>query len=211
MFAALADGPPDNVVYPIRFQDDADLLVSLRRGDPGATAALYDRYARHVIRVLARVMGQDPDLDDLLHEVFVRALEGVHQVRDGERLRGWLTSVAVFTARGAIRYRSRRRWLGFRAPEEMPEATGSLGDPEAADALRRTYAILASLPADQRIPFSLRVLDDMPLQEVADACGVSLATVKRQLARAEHGFVRQARLDPVLKSWVERHPRWRDL
>lgn len=211
MFAALADVPPDNVIYPVRFQDDADLLASLRRGDPGATAALYDRYARHVIRVLARVMGQDPELDDLLHEVFVRAIEGVHQVRDGDRLRSWLTSVAVFTARGAIRYRTRRRWLGFRPPEEMPDPAGSLGDPEAADALRRTYAILANMPADQRIPFSLRNLDDMPLQDVAAACGVSLATVKRQLARAEHVFVRQARQDPVLRSWVERHPRWREL
>ena len=130
---------------------------------------------------------------------------------EADRLKAWLTSVAVFTARGAIRYRTRRRWLGYRDPEQMPDVAGNLGDPEASDALRRTYAILNQMPADQRIPFSLRVIDGMPLNEVAEATGVSLATVKRRLARAEYTFVRHAQRDPILCTWVDRHPRWRDL
>lgn len=210
MFAVVPDDR-DNVVFPVQFQDEAELLTSLQARDPGATAAFYNRYAKHVIRVLARVLGQDQELDDLLHEVFVRAIEGVDKVREADRLKAWLTSIAVFTARGAIRYRTRRRWLGYRAPENIPDVAGNLGDPEASDALRRTYAILDGMPADQRIPFSLRVIDGMPLNDVAEACGVSLATIKRRLQRAEYTFVRQAQRDPILASWVDRHPRWRDL
>ena len=206
-----SSGGGGEVVYPAKFREDEALLRSLKAREPGAAAALYDKYGKYLLRVLARVMGNDQELSDLLHEVFVRALDKVHTVREGDRLKAWLTSVAVFTARGCIRHRQRRRWLGYRDPDTIPEMESTLGDPAATDALRRTYSILESLPADQRIPFALRVIDGMSLIEVAEACSVSLATIKRRLSRAEHSFVRKAQRDPVLCEWVERHPRWRQM
>ena len=61
---------------------------------------------------------------------------------------------------------------------------------------------------DQRIPFALRYVQGLELTAVADACGVSLATVKRRLARAEGRFVIMARRHPALKEWVEEGGRW---
>ena len=49
---------------------------------------------------------------------------------DPRRLKGWLVRVAVFTARGVIRRRQRRRWLGYRPPESMPESARSDTPPE---------------------------------------------------------------------------------
>lgn len=181
----------------------------MKARDPGATAELFDRYGRHVRRVLARVMGSDPELADLVQEVFVQALGKVHTVRDGNKLKGWLSSVAVFTARGAIRSRQRYRWLGFRPPEQLPDPGAVNADPIILEALRRMYVVLQKLPADERIPFALRNIDQMELTEVAEACGVSLATIKRRLSKAEHRFVRLARDEHALQAWIERHPRWR--
>src|SRR5580700_2214071 len=70
--------------------DDAALVHAFRRGDPGARAALYDRHADHVERVLVRVLGADRELADLHHDVFVRALGSLHKLVDPAALRGWL-------------------------------------------------------------------------------------------------------------------------
>lgn len=182
--------------------DDAALVASLRSGHPGAPAALYDRYAKHVQRVLMRVLGPDQELEDVLHEVFAQALSDVGRIEDPARLEGWLTSVSVFTARGVIRYRRRRRWLRFFAPEDVPERTTV--DPHGArEALARTYALLDRLPSNERIAFALRFVDEMELVDVADACDVSLATIKRRLHKARRRFDLLAGRDPVLREWLE--------
>src|SRR5262249_4720499 len=158
--------------------------------------ALYDRFAPHVQRVLCRVLGFDRDLADLHHDVFVRALGSLDGLRDPSALKAWITSIAVFTARTAIQRRVRGRWLSFLDHDELPEVEAVVASGEVNEALRATYALLDKLPADERIAFALRFIDGMELTEVADACGVSLATIKRRLARAEESFARRARAHP---------------
>ena len=199
------------LIFPEQFQDDDALARALRAGDRAAQRTLFERYGRHVQRVLGRVMGYDPELGDLVQEVFARALSNAHQLRDGARLKGWLTSIAVFTARGTIRRRQRGRWLGVAAPDQMPEPAGVSASAEVLLALRTLYRVLDKLPADERIAFALRHLDQMELTEVADSCDVSLATIKRRLQSAERRFARLAKEHHALRSWVARHPRWKDL
>ena len=199
------------VVRPSCFPgDDHALLEGLRRGDPGAAVALYDRYAPHLRRVLARIMGIDDELPELLHDTFVSALTGIRSLQDDGCLQAWLTRIAVFTARGCIRRRRRRRWLEFRPPEAVAELPAAQVEPEDVQALRRAYVALDRLDADERIVFVLRYLDRMTVTETASACGVSSATVKRRLTRAERRFAAIAREDPVLCCWVEGSPRWRN-
>ena len=183
------------------FTDDAALVDALRERHRSAVAIFYERYAEHVRRVLVRVLGVDGELDDVHHDVFARALASVHQLADPGALRGWITSVAVFTARTHLRARRRRSCLQFFAPEDVPERSAA-GNPEAVEALRATYAVLDELPADERIAFALRRIDGMELTEVASACGVSLATIKRRLARAEQTFHDKARKHPVLHDFL---------
>jgi RNA polymerase sigma-70 factor (ECF subfamily) len=188
----------DNV-RPLGFAgDDRALVVALRRRHPGAPAALYDRYAPHLQRVLARVLGSDPELPDLLHEVFFTALRDIAKLEDPDRLKAWLTMIAVFTARGCIRRRKRWRWLRFRSPSDVPDPPGEDVPYEAREALRATYAVLCRLDTEERIAFSLRFIDGMELTEVAAASGVSLATVKRRLQRARARFLELAVDEPAL-------------
>src|ERR1700690_2043850 len=92
---------------------------ALRGRDPAATAALFDAHQGMVLAVLARVLGVDAELRDLLQEVFLRALRGVHTVRDGRVLHQWLRQIAVCTAMDCLRRRRRRRWLKLVAPGEL--------------------------------------------------------------------------------------------
>lgn len=188
--------------------EDQRLLVALQGECEGASAELVRRYGTHVQRVLARTLGLDPDLADLVQEVFVQALQSIDQVSDGTRLKAWLTSVAVFTARARIRARKRQRWLGFYDPEKLPQPVGPAADAVAREALQATFRVLERLSADLRICFALRFIDGMELTEVAAACDVSLATIKRRLAKAEQLFVKLARREPALLPWLEAGGRW---
>jgi len=181
---------------------DEDLVRGLRQRQPAAIAALCDRYSRLALRLLMRILGGDNELADLHHDVFVRAVRSAHTVRDAAGLQGWIGTIAVNVARARLKDRARRRWLLFLPAEEMPEPEVPEASEDAVEALRRTYALLERLPREERIAFALRTIDGMKLQDVAAACGVSLATIKRKLAAAEKRFYDLARQDDVLREWL---------
>ncbi len=162
----------------------------------------FDRYHDHVERVLLRVLGRDHELGDLVQEVFVQAMTSFSRFR-GEpgALRAWLTSICVHVARNRIRHR-RARWWMAPASQVDREPVDTTASPELVDTVRRTYEVLDTLPARERIPFALRYFDAMELTEVAAACEVSLATVKRRLASGKKRFEQRAGRDPVLREWM---------
>src|SRR5258706_7900079 len=180
---------------------DREIVSALRTGSASGGAALYDRYHRHVRRVLLRVLGQPAELLDLEQDAFVTAIDTIRRLEDPERLRAWLTSIAVFTARREIRRRAPRRFFRLDADDELPELEAPVASPEIDEALRTTYRIFGKMPTDERIAFALRFVDGMELTEVAEACGVSLATVKRRVQRARERFESMASQYDELSSW----------
>jgi RNA polymerase sigma-70 factor (ECF subfamily) len=190
----------------VRPADTADVvaLETLRRREPAAVGAFFDRHAAHVERLLRGVLGPDPDIPDLVQQTFLEALSSLPGFRsDAGSLVPWLNRIAVFTARRHIRRRSVRRWVRFAAPEALPDPPASAASPAVLAALRRTYALLDRLATDERIAFALRFVRELELTEVAEAMGVSLATVKRRLERGRERFLEWARHDPVLRGWLE--------
>lgn len=197
------------MVTPLKFiGDDAELLEALRAKHPGAVAAFYDRHASHVQRALRSALGPDADLPDLLQEVFIRALESISELENAERIRSWLTTIAVFTARAQIRRRARRNWLGVFSPQRTSATQAEPASMEARSALRETYAVLDELPLNERMAFVLRFVHGMTLPEAADASRVSLATFKRRLARGEKLFLEGARRRPALVPLLKDGSRW---
>jgi RNA polymerase sigma-70 factor, ECF subfamily len=183
---------------------DGEIIGALSARTAAGGAALYDRYQRHVRRVLLRVLGPSSDLDDLVQDVFVTAINTIDRVVDPESLRPWLTSIAVFTARDALRRRARRRFLLLTSNDDLPETEAPVPTPEVDEALRTTYRVLSKVPADERIAFALRFIDGMELVEVASACRVSLATIKRRVQRSRQRFVSIAAQYDELSEWLGR-------
>ncbi len=209
---AMAVGETGTVIRPVAFDreaDDATLVRAALRSEPAARTQIFDRHARHVARVLVRILGPDQEIADLVQDAFVNAFRDLARLDDPSSLKAWLTAIAVNVARGHIRHRSRRRWLRFFAPDDVPETPGPFADDETREATRATYAILKRMDADESIAFALRFIDGMELTEVASACGVSLATIKRRISRAEDVFVKEAREQEVLSRWIEGGTRWR--
>jgi RNA polymerase sigma-70 factor (ECF subfamily) len=133
-------------------------------------------------------------------------MSGLPRVRDAEALSVWMASVCVKTVRTEIRRRRRRRFFVGSAP--VGHVAAPVEDHDGRDLLEKTYSLLETLPADERIVFALRYIDERPLREVAEACGCSLATVKRRLGKAEQRFTRLAERDPAMAERLRRSERW---
>lgn len=191
----------------IRFVGDPALVQGVRAGNPVAMTEFHDRFALPVHRILWGVLGPDHELADLHHDVFVRALGSIHKLKETDALQGWMNAIAVNTAKAAIEKRtSRRRWSVSLAPEAVPEVSSP--DPtrrlDAREALRAIHALLDQLPVAERVAFALRFIEGLELTEVAVACEVSLATIKRRLARAETHFTTLARRSPSLVELLQK-------
>lgn len=193
--------PPPPADTAEALADDEALVAALKARRSEALDTLIERHGSHLRRVLARILGaQDSEAADVMQEVTMSAWQSIGGLSDARALKAWLTQIAVFTARGLIRRRQRTRWLSLFS--EVPEREQPWARPELQEAARAVYAIFDRMPVDERIPFALRMLEGLELDATAAACGMSLATVRRRLARAERRFFKLARQHEVLEPWL---------
>lgn len=183
-------------------EEQRRLVEALKARRAWAERVLLEEHGGFVERVLTRILGFHPELEDLVQEVFIRALERVHDVHDASGLRSWIGAIAVFVAREAVRKRRRRRWLVLAPPEELPEPPAPNASPDVRAAMRALYELFDRMDPELRIVFALRVVDGMELTEVAELTDVSLSTVKRRVKRAEEWFFPRARQDERLSSFA---------
>lgn len=171
---------------PIR-QSDAELVARAQAKEAWAEEAIFRRYAPMLSRLALKLVGERSEAEDVVQETFVLALESIHRLRDGAALAGWLKQIAISRAHRRFRRRRLLDWLGFRDDLDLVElgVEGPRGALEPAAELCWLYRCLEALPADQRIPWCLRHLEDLDLSEIAILCGCSLATIKRKIARAQ--------------------------
>jgi RNA polymerase sigma-70 factor (ECF subfamily) len=174
--------------------DDA-IVCGIADGKEAAAVALWVRYGRLVYRLAERTLGSPHEAEDLTQDVFVCLLGKVGSVRDASSLRSFVVSVTIRTLKWQLRRKFRRQaWVHLTQTGGMPDLPVQGVDVD--EALQRFYRLLDQLRADDRLIFVLRRVDGMQLQDVADATGHSLATVKRRLVRA----------DAQLSRWMEREP-----
>ncbi len=193
--------PARGAVVQLPVVSDAAIVGAVLGGRRDGAAALYHRYAHVVRRMLMRVLGPDAELRDLTQDVFVAAIDGMDRLENVESLRGWLCGIAIRLARVEIRRRVRDQWLPRFEADDPPDVEAPSSCPEVDAAMRATYAILGKMGEDDRIVFALRFLEGMELTEIAESSGLSLATVKRRLARARHRFMTMARTRPELAAY----------
>jgi RNA polymerase sigma-70 factor (ECF subfamily) len=181
---------------------DAELIAAYRRDEEWAAEGLWDRFAPLVRRILARGLGPGHDVEDLVQESFIRLYRKLPGLREPEACRGFVITITTRVLQTELRNRWLRRWLGLSEDGTVPDRPADAADHEARDALVRFYRLLDRLGAQQRMVFVLRHIEGLELMEVAEAAGVSLATVKRWLPRLARRLHVQAARDPVLRNYL---------
>ena len=167
--------------------DDAKLVALASKGEVSAFEVLYRRYAAFAINLAVRIQGSGRDVEDIVHDAFLRAHDRLAELRDRQAFKGWLGAIVV----SLIRTRLRRRrlmgafGLGQNEPVDLDSIAAETASPEARAQLAQVYALLQTMPADDRIAWTLRYVDQHRLEAVAELTGCSLATVKRRISRAQ--------------------------
>jgi RNA polymerase sigma-70 factor (ECF subfamily) len=164
-------------------KDDSALVLAARAGDRGAFGGLYQRYARTVHGILlARV--PSGDVDDLVQDVFLRALPRLASLRDVSRFGAWLSAIARNMANDYFRKTKPESAVTESlseqdAPEPPARPTLHVSDSEAAMIL----AIVRSLSETYRETLILRLVEGMTGPEIAARTGLKPGSVRVNLHR----------------------------
>lgn len=180
---------------------DVQIVQGLVEKEPRAAAALYDRYGNKVNRLVWRLLGADPEHDDVVHGIFVNILTSIEKLKKPESLSDWITGITINSVRREIRNRKYRRILHL--VPEYPEGSGESLSGENQILTGRVFSILNKMNTDDHMIFVLRFIERYTLGEIASSCGYSLATAKRRALKSKSEFMKKAQRDPVLSSLIE--------
>lgn len=177
----------DDTSPPSRRPAVVPLVERARQGDRGAQQQLFLDHVSLVTGMIVRLRPSMSDLDDLVQDTFIAAFQSLHRLEHPSAFGSWVGSIAVrVTLKHLRRHRLAAR-LGLARRDEIAWdlvlAPGC--PPDAAIELRQLYQALESFPVNERVALLLRRVEGLPLDQIAEAMGESLATVKRRIAAAE--------------------------
>lgn len=172
----------------VRDLPDESLVALAADGDSGAAEALYRRHATFAFNLAARIAGTTTDVEDVVHDAFLRAFDGLDTLRNPKAFKGWLGSIVVHAMRSRLR---RARWLRLFGlgrsgdPVDVACIASDQASPRVRAELAQVYALLQTIDPDDRIAWTLRFVEGHDLKEAAELADCSLATIKRRIRRAQ--------------------------
>ena len=159
---------------------EADLVARARQGDPRAFEALVSRHMRGVLNLAYRIVSDRDAAEDVAQESLINAYRQLPRFRGDAGFATWLYRITVNEARMHLRSAKRRQArtekLGL---WESPGAETT----EIAEEGGPLTELLQELPEKQRVALALFYLQELSLQEIADAAGAPTGTVKAWLSR----------------------------
>jgi RNA polymerase sigma-70 factor (ECF subfamily) len=178
---------------------DAELVVRARGGDRWAEEVLFRRHFGAVTGTAARLLGDRHEAEDVVQDTFHTAISELAKLREPAAFRAWLVQITVREVHRRFRRRRLLRALGFDTAD--PEAgiarqLSADASPELRVELMLLDRVIATLPTAERIAWTLRCVEGLRLEEVAAACGCSLATAKRRISAAHRIVSAHVAFDP---------------
>ena len=180
-----------------------EALVKRARESPRDDLRSFDTLVlRHRARVVAncRYLTRQPEsAEDLAQDVFVKAYFALPRFRGGSTFRTWLQRIKINRCLDHLKSQRGRTFVDVTAPEAT--ASSHLAVPAAAEqeliraeARNRLAAAVDALPDGLRVPLTLRDLDGLAYEEIAETLDLSLSAVKMRILRARREL--RARLEP---------------
>ncbi len=168
-------------------------MLAFQAGDRGAFEALFRRYTAPLVTFLARMVPDRGRAEELAQEVFLRIYNARERYEPRARFSTWMFGIAHNLALNelALAYRKREQALG---PEVAPVADPAAAADDQLDAKRaadRLQLALTRLPDRQRSALLLRAEQGLSYEEIGEAVGSSVSSVKSLLHRARESLLRE--------------------
>lgn len=175
-------------------RNDLEIISEVLDGDTNRFEVLIERHREHVFRIVGRRVPRE-DVEEIAHDVFVRAWSSLPSYRGESPFDYWLSKIAVRTCHDywRRRYRSKEAPMSSLGEDhaEWIESTmaGQSGASFSSDESRLIardlmMRALAHLSPDDRAVIELVHLEERPVKEAADMLGWSTANVKVRAHRS---------------------------
>jgi len=193
---------------------DAKLVARVQAGDKAAFDLLVLKYQRKILRLLSRMLRDQSEIEDVMQEAFIKAYRALPQFRGDSAFYTWLYRIAINTARNWMASQARRpSSLGQHQSEDgetfdeidnltdnnTPESM--LASREIAESVNQT---IQELPAELRTAIVLREIEGLSYEEIAEAMGCPIGTVRSRIFRAREAIA--VKLRPIIDHQGDR--RW---
>lgn len=187
---------------------EADLLLveRVQSGDQAAFGLLVQKYQRKLLRLVMRLVRDPAEAEDVAQEAFIKAYRALPNFRGDSAFYTWLYRIGINTA---------KNWLiahGRRLPvvsdvledgEDRLEDGGLLRNDETPDRIlmskqigETVNAAMLALPADLYTAITLREIDGLSYEEIAQVMDCPIGTVRSRIFRAREAIAE--RLRPLL-------------
>ena len=174
--------------------DESALVARAKSGDMDAFSELVTHYERRVFRMAKQITQNDDDAEDVLQETFLKAYTHLDNFQGNSKFYTWLVRIAVNEALMKLRKRRSDRTVPLDEPintgedEMVREIAVWDENPEESYSREELGAVLneaiQSLKSAYRTVFILRDIEELSIEETAEALNLSISAVKSRLLRA---------------------------
>ena len=189
---------------------DLQLVERTLAGDQRAYEMLVIKYQRRIERLIGRMVRDVDLIPDIAQETFLRAYRALHQFRGDAQFYTWLYRIAVNTAKKALVDLKRNPIItetALRSNDDEDETSGNPFElttdetPEtvlaAQEIAAAVNAAMDALPEDLRQAVTLREIEGLSYEEIAEAMNCPIGTVRSRIFRAREAI--SARVRPLLE------------
>ena len=205
----MTEDVPLNPVVPSEPDSDAMLVERTVAGDQRAFELLVIKYQRRVQRLIGRMVRDVDIVEDIAQETFIRAYRALHQFRGDAQFYTWLYRIAVNTAKKFLLDMKRDRTISdsaFGPKDDDDETFRPRNEPSTDETPESVLAAkeigqavseaLAALPDDLRQAITLREMEGMSYEDIAQLMACPIGTVRSRIFRAREAI--SAKVRPML-------------
>jgi RNA polymerase sigma-70 factor, ECF subfamily len=197
-------------------RDESRMIASILAGDAQLFHELIRPYERRVYAMALSFLRNEADAEDVAQEAFLKAFRSLASFRGDAKFGTWLVSITLNEARSRIRRRDAIKMESLDEPQDDQEHSSPalLRDwkeiPSEALERKEVRSLLqkaiTSLPQIYREVFQLRDIEQLSVNEAAQALGITVSSVKVRLHRAR--MMLQKNLAPQLKEMAPKRRWW---
>ncbi len=192
---------------PVRMDNKTDqyLVERVQDGDKQAFDILVKKYQHRIVALVSRFLKDSADVQDVTQEAFIKAYRALPNFRGDSAFYTWLYRIAVNTAKNHLVSLGRRPPSVDLDVSDAEQFEGNLALKEQAtperlllkDEIQRVVSeTIEGLPEDLRTAITLRELEGMSYEEIAEVMGCPVGTVRSRIFRARETI--QAKLKTLL-------------
>ncbi|MFT5399999.1 MAG: RNA polymerase sigma-70 factor (ECF subfamily) [Gammaproteobacteria bacterium] len=185
---------------------DAELVKRVQAGDSAAFDILVQKYQHKVINLVGRFVSDQAECQDIAQDAFVKAYRAINSFRGDSQFYTWLYRIAANTAKNFLASRARKSPAYSVDVEDAEHFEGESGLKEYAnpenllltDEIKATiFRAIENLPDDLKSAITLRELDGLSYEDIAQVMDCPIGTVRSRIFRARDVIDKELR--PLLE------------